>query len=69
MSLYPPSHSVSLPSAPWSFTPQEKILLSWVRDEDSGLNPRESIPTAIPATAFPEGTVFVEVAAAVPSLL
>lgn len=33
-------------------------------DEDSGLNPRESIPTAIPATAFPEGTVFVEVAAA-----
>ncbi|KAJ5696372.1 hypothetical protein N7536_006784 [Penicillium majusculum] len=33
-------------------------------DEDSGLNPRESIPTAIPATAFPEGTFFVEVAAA-----
>ncbi|KOS37856.1 hypothetical protein ACN38_g11344 [Penicillium nordicum] len=33
-------------------------------DEDSGLNPRESIPTAIPTTAFPEGTVFVEVAAA-----
>lgn len=33
-------------------------------DEDSGLNPRESTPTAIPASAFPEGTVFVEVAAA-----
>lgn len=33
-------------------------------DEDSGLNPRESTPTAIPTTLFPEGTVFVEVAAA-----
>lgn len=33
-------------------------------DEDSGLNPKESTPTAIPASAFPEGTVFVEVAAA-----
>lgn len=33
-------------------------------DEDSGLNPRESTPTPIPATAFPEGTIFVEVAAA-----
>lgn len=33
-------------------------------DDDSGLNPRESTPTAIPANAFPEGTVFVEVAAA-----
>lgn len=33
-------------------------------DEDSGLNPREATPTAIPESAFPEGTVFVEVAAA-----
>ncbi|KAJ5734203.1 Ran exchange factor Prp20/Pim1 [Penicillium malachiteum] len=33
-------------------------------DEDSGLNPKESTPTAIPANAFPEGTVFVQVAAA-----
>ena len=33
-------------------------------DEDSGLNPHESTPTAIPTKAFPEGTVFVEVAAA-----
>jgi regulator of chromosome condensation len=33
-------------------------------DEDSGLNPLESTPTAIPSGAFPEGTVFVEVAAA-----
>ncbi|OGE55047.1 hypothetical protein PENARI_c005G03208 [Penicillium arizonense] len=33
-------------------------------DDDSGLNPHESTPTAIPASAFPEGTVFVEVAAA-----
>ncbi|GAD94871.1 Ran exchange factor Prp20/Pim1 [Paecilomyces variotii No. 5] len=32
-------------------------------DEDSGLNPFESTPTAIPSDAFPEGTVFVEVAA------
>ncbi|KAK2802957.1 hypothetical protein FQN49_008884, partial [Arthroderma sp. PD_2] len=29
----------------------------------SGLNPRESTPTAIPSDAFPEGTVIVEVAA------
>ncbi|KAJ6104207.1 Regulator of chromosome condensation [Penicillium sp. IBT 18751x] len=33
-------------------------------DEDSGLNPVESTPTAIPSGAFPEGTVFVQVAAA-----
>jgi regulator of chromosome condensation len=33
-------------------------------DDDSGLNPHESTPTAIPASAFPEGTVFVQVAAA-----
>lgn len=33
-------------------------------DDDSGLNPREATPTAIPVSAFPEGTVFVEVAAA-----
>ncbi|CAG8948375.1 unnamed protein product [Penicillium salamii] len=33
-------------------------------DEDSGLNPLESTPTAIPTEAFPEGTVFVEVIAA-----
>jgi regulator of chromosome condensation len=33
-------------------------------DDDSGLNPLESNPTSIPATSFPEGTVFVEVAAA-----
>lgn len=33
-------------------------------DDDSGLNPRESTPTAIPSTEFPEGTVFVAVAAA-----
>jgi len=32
-------------------------------EDDNGLNPRESIPTAIPSDAFPEGTVFVEVAA------
>ncbi|KAI9820348.1 MAG: Regulator of chromosome condensation [Pycnora praestabilis] len=30
---------------------------------DSGLNPRESTPTAIPNDAFPEGTKIVEVAA------
>lgn len=30
---------------------------------DSGLNPKESTPTAIPSDSFPEGTVFVEVAA------
>jgi regulator of chromosome condensation len=33
-------------------------------DDDSGLNPRESTPTAIPSSAFPEETVFVAVAAA-----
>ncbi|KAJ6140460.1 Ran exchange factor Prp20/Pim1 [Penicillium chermesinum] len=32
-------------------------------DEDSGLNPHEATPTAIPASSFPEGTVFVQVAA------
>lgn len=32
-------------------------------ESDSGLNPRESTPTAIPPESFPEGTVFVEVAA------
>ncbi|KAJ9273578.1 hypothetical protein DTO212C5_212 [Paecilomyces variotii] len=32
-------------------------------DSDSGLNPHESTPTAIPSEAFPEGTVFAEVAA------
>lgn len=32
-------------------------------DSDSGLNPHESTPTAIASEAFPEGTVFVEVAA------
>ncbi|MCJ1363089.1 hypothetical protein MMC16_002195 [Acarospora aff. strigata] len=32
-------------------------------ESDSGLNPKESIPTAIASDAFPEGTVFVEVAA------
>lgn len=32
-------------------------------DDDSGLNPYESTPTAIPASAFPENTVFVQVAA------
>ena len=30
---------------------------------DSGLNPKESTPTAIPADAFPEGTSIVQVAA------
>ena len=30
---------------------------------DSGLNPRESTPTAIPGESFPQGTVFVKVAA------
>jgi regulator of chromosome condensation len=33
-------------------------------EDDSGLNPRESTPTAIPSTEFPDGTVFVAVAAA-----
>lgn len=32
-------------------------------DDDTGLNPRESTPTAIPSESFAEGTVFVEVAA------
>jgi regulator of chromosome condensation len=32
-------------------------------DDDSGLNPHESTPTAIPAESFPDGTVFVEVVA------
>ncbi|KAI9933383.1 hypothetical protein ASPWEDRAFT_43187 [Aspergillus wentii DTO 134E9] len=32
-------------------------------DDDSGLNPHESTPTAIPCESFPDGTVFVEVAA------
>lgn len=32
-------------------------------DDDSGLNPHESTPTAIPTESFPEGTMFVEVAA------
>ena len=31
--------------------------------DDSGLNPSESTPTAIPSDSFPEGTVFVQVAA------
>jgi regulator of chromosome condensation len=33
-------------------------------EDDSGLNPRESTPTAIPSSEFPDGTVFVAVAAA-----
>ena len=33
-------------------------------DDDSGMNPREAMPARIPATAFPEGTVFTQVAAA-----
>ena len=32
-------------------------------DEDSGLNPKESTPTAIASTCFPEGTIFTQVAA------
>lgn len=32
-------------------------------DDDTGLNPHESTPTAIPSESFAEGTVFVEVAA------
>ncbi|KAF2145142.1 uncharacterized protein K452DRAFT_284531 [Aplosporella prunicola CBS 121167] len=32
--------------------------------DDTGMNPREATPTAIPEDAFPEGTKFVEVAAA-----
>ena len=30
---------------------------------DSGLNPLESIPTAVPASSFPEGTTFVQLSA------
>ncbi|KAJ5480980.1 Protein pim1 [Penicillium diatomitis] len=33
-------------------------------DDDSGLNPNESTPTAIPSSSFPEESVFVAVAAA-----
>jgi regulator of chromosome condensation len=33
-------------------------------DDDSGLNPREATPTAIPENSFPKGTVFVQVVAA-----
>ncbi len=32
-------------------------------DSDSGLNPYESTPTQVPATNFPEGTVFVKLSA------
>jgi len=32
-------------------------------DDDSGLNPKESIPTAIPANSFPKGVKFCQVAA------
>ena len=32
-------------------------------DEDSGLNPKEATPTAIPSKSFPEGTIFTQVAA------
>lgn len=32
-------------------------------DDESGLNPYESIPTPIPSGSFAEGTIFVEVAA------
>ena len=32
-------------------------------DEDSGLNPKESTPTAIPSSSFPEGTIFTSIAA------
>ncbi len=31
--------------------------------DDSGLNPKESTPTAIPSDSFPAGTIFVKVAA------
>jgi regulator of chromosome condensation len=31
-------------------------------DEDSGLNPKESTPTAIPGNLFPAGLNFVQVA-------
>lgn len=33
-------------------------------DDDSGMNPREAMPAPVSATMFPEGTVFVQVAAA-----
>lgn len=32
-------------------------------ESDSGMNPKEATPTAIPTESFPEGTVFVQVAA------
>ncbi len=32
-------------------------------DDDSGLNPKESTPTVIPASSFPEGIVIVKLAA------
>lgn len=32
-------------------------------DDDSGLNPKESTPTAVPASSFPEGTAIVKLAA------
>ena len=32
-------------------------------DSDSGMNPLESTPTAIPASSFPEGTKFVQLSA------
>ena len=32
-------------------------------DDDAGLNPKESTPTAIPSDAFPENAAFVQVAA------
>ncbi|KAK5997813.1 Guanine nucleotide exchange factor SRM1 [Cladobotryum mycophilum] len=32
-------------------------------DDDEGMNPHESIPSAIPSTSFPPGTTFVQVAA------
>ena len=32
-------------------------------NSDSGLNPHESYPTAIPASSFPEGTIFVKLSA------
>ena len=31
--------------------------------EDIGLNPREATPTAIPSQAFPDGTIFTQIAA------
>lgn len=32
-------------------------------DEDSGLNPKESTPIAIPSSSFPDGTIFTNIAA------